>query len=249
MLTLGIYGDSFAHSKKNTRKSWIDYLQEHYDITNYGVDGSGVYWSYSKFLKTYKQFDFIIFLVTSCDRIHIKTKDLNSQWQHLHSANGCENWLNEKDQDGIPTVTDVMDRKIIKVVQDYMIYAQSREEAYEYAKLMVENIIRLKRELLIIPCFNLDWCYVPQYNGNLYDISLLDVDHYGGKDGYGIEQFGYDLRQCHLNDRNNEILANKIHSHINISMEQQSFTSLKLDRNDFTYPYNEPLSYNFTPRK
>ena len=73
MESLGIYGASFVgigsqYTAEMAAKGWPDLLKRSYNVTNYGVGGSSLYYSYKNYLNTYNKHDKCIFIVTPCGR-------------------------------------------------------------------------------------------------------------------------------------------------------------------------------------
>ena len=67
VMKIGLFGDSFAHDDKTkTGKSYIEYLNERNDfkIVAHGMSGSGMYYSYKKFLEHNKDYQKVIFITT-----------------------------------------------------------------------------------------------------------------------------------------------------------------------------------------
>ena len=59
-MKVGIYGDSHAASifdrTVNDDISYVEMMYHNYDIKNFGVGGSSLFYSYNEFLKTEKDF-------------------------------------------------------------------------------------------------------------------------------------------------------------------------------------------------
>lgn len=84
MTDIGIYGDSFALDGKH---SWINYLRKNLKskITSYGKAGTDLMFSYSNFLKNYKNHTLNIFVLTesSRDEVFLKDKSGNLVYKKL----------------------------------------------------------------------------------------------------------------------------------------------------------------------
>ena len=104
---LGIYGDSYAEPGGY---SWIDYLDKNFKCFSKG--GSSIDYSYYKFCETQKQFDEIIFVVSSFDRGSLFTLEENKP---VHLAF----YQNADIEDLKFSNTDKMDRKERKVYKKY----------------------------------------------------------------------------------------------------------------------------------
>jgi hypothetical protein len=85
-MKIGVFGDSFATETRNdqykleTNESWVNTIRQHgHDITTFGEGATSTYYSYTKFLEHYKDFDYIIFCYSSSQRIH----NLPHEYRHL----------------------------------------------------------------------------------------------------------------------------------------------------------------------
>jgi hypothetical protein len=242
MNKIAIFGDSYTVKIPDREgKSWPEHLIDLGNcITNFGISGSGVYYSYNQFIKNYEEFDTILFLVSAYSRKWIKTQVENSHYQHIPVPASCQYFLKEKNNDGSYVITNTIDRTKLQVVYDYMIYALVDEEYLTYQKLMVEQILRLRPDTILIPCFRTDISYVPNWNGyTLVDISFLDRII----KGYTFQDL-IDMRHCHLNDHNNLILAHKINDYLKSNRQEQ----FRLNINEFKSTTIDP-SKHFLIRK
>lgn len=85
--SLAIYSDSWADPlvrdpSEMDNKAWSEMLSDEYNVTNFARGGTSIYYSYQKFLETYKDFDKIIFVVTDYYRwFHlVNTPLIKSPW-------------------------------------------------------------------------------------------------------------------------------------------------------------------------
>ena len=76
-MKIGVFGDSYAAetrndpSKSETNESWVNNIRHRgHDITTFGEGATSTYYSYTKFIEHYKDFDHIIFCYSSPQRIH-----------------------------------------------------------------------------------------------------------------------------------------------------------------------------------
>ena len=93
-MSIGLFGDSFAHCKHFVHNdiisthqsmnefdsiivpampSWASMLP---DITNYAGGGTDLSWSFLNFLENHEKHDTIVFVVTGPDRITLRTDHL-----------------------------------------------------------------------------------------------------------------------------------------------------------------------------
>lgn len=240
-MKIAVFGDSFVnHELDNTSigKSWVDIVSEKHEVTNFGASGSCFQYSYELFLKEYKNFDNVIFFVTDYHRRYIKAvSDILPQVgssHMIHIPQGAENTksdikkLNLKDED-----------HYIKMIDDFRFYFDNYRNAdYELHvhNLLVKNIITLKPNALVVPCFPMSIeFFKPKdtiYTIQLAETASLDVDLTNVWLDYRC------LRKCHLCERNNIILGNKI-----LEAMDNSINYLDLDIDDFVTKLDKPTEY------
>jgi hypothetical protein len=95
---IGIYGDSFADTTENDSQifAWFNLLPEYLPnctTESYGLGGTSVYFSYNEFLRTYKNFDYVIFLVTTPNRYTKKVCNVDGRNTYFHSLQQVESYL------------------------------------------------------------------------------------------------------------------------------------------------------------
>jgi hypothetical protein len=84
-MKIGVFGDSYAaetsgHYKPESNESWVNNIRQRgHNITNFGEGATSTYYSYTKFIEHYKDFDHIIFCYSSSQRIH----NLPHEYRHL----------------------------------------------------------------------------------------------------------------------------------------------------------------------
>lgn len=75
-MKIGIFGCSFAdetlpYTLDSNLQSWSSYLRVYgYDVTNFGVKGSSVWYSYDLYCRHHNNFDLILFLETAAGRYY-----------------------------------------------------------------------------------------------------------------------------------------------------------------------------------
>ena len=144
-MKVGIFGDSFACLASNCSRElnqqgrpWMKILEENHqrNVTNFGLSGSSLYYSYQKFKKTYNQFDKIIFVGTSADRKYCPNfKSVQHVTQSLMQPI-------HKNQLGISNADH---EKII----NYYMFIHNTQEADDMKKLIVEKIKTIKGNNLL----------------------------------------------------------------------------------------------------
>lgn len=72
-MKIGIFGDSYAALRLNTKQpimdwSWVSLLNHDYDCDNHACSGTSYDWTYYQFLNHYQKYDIVIVLQTSMFR-------------------------------------------------------------------------------------------------------------------------------------------------------------------------------------
>ena len=229
-MALGIFGDSYAYHKVDhletikfisTLLSWSEYLEINHGVTltNHGMMGSSVFYSYSKFLEHHEKYDSVVFISTNPDRINIPPQYLANVDKKLtcFSAVTAEMNINSP-------LKEI--RTIASVAIEYYTHLHN-ELAYRYfANLMVADIRRICEKknikLLIIPGFTMSQLGGEEITSNHHDyetvlgqITYLENTTWGIDDASEIFKKSIDIRTCHLTDENNKILARKIADWLN----------------------------------
>jgi len=157
-LTIGIYGDSFADPKwvKNDYNAWPELLENNYNIQNYSLTGTSLWWSYDKFLETCDKIDYTIFVVTIPGRVYLEYQD--------HHIN-----LN-------PTSWPIWNGVSIGEMYFKYFYSNKRENAFQ--NFIISDLL-LYDKILLIPAFTES---MPGYPISLCYYADKETEHYGLKD-------------------------------------------------------------------
>ena len=206
-MKIGIYGDSYACMQSNCStefnqdgRPWMKILKEDFkrDVSNFGLSGSSIYYSYQKFKENYNQFDKIVFIGTSPDRKYCP--DLKST---LHIAQYFLDPIETKDLS--------IDDNEYDIIKNYYKYIHNIKEADDIKELIVEKIKSIK-------------------GSNLLYIDILEIGKINSMERLRkIVGRSRDHRWCHMSNKNNFILANKV----NNWLDGNSFL---LDVTDFEIP-------------
>lgn len=192
-MKIAIYGCSFAHEesaafKKNPGKAWAKILREDYgyNVTNFALSGTSIYWSYLQFKKTHEEFDRIIFCQTDPDR---------------HYAPNMSTYLSQHSSPStIKSQFSKLEKNELEILKMYYMFTQNKEEKEDMAELMSKEIKFKRPDVLYIESFK-----------TLQKINELDVliqERFS-------KGFPMDPRYCHMNNVNNSILALKINDWLN----------------------------------
>jgi hypothetical protein len=235
-MKIAIYGDSFGEILNNQhgKHCWVQRLKNQYpEVTLFARSGTSLFWSYELLLRTYQEFDKIIFLATQPNRLSILESPESTPW-----------FLRERlRDDNLP-----MDlRQKFKSLLDYFVYVSTDNNVVLkeslFFEMLVERISKLPVPTLIIPAFEVNYLFGPKKLG-LHNISMMEESHWGKKwnrffDRKHSIKFTlspgvlWDHRQCHMTNQNNAILFDKI---TNILPTMEQGTELTIDLADFVPP-------------
>jgi hypothetical protein len=208
-MKIGIWGDSYATrvdwaSDQRLGNSWVDWLRDWgYDLDLHAYHGTSLWYSYRSWQQLHEQYDKVIFLATAYHRVSIRDLAFTSTVSPQHL-----DWHLDQTPDPVA-------RRALAAARDYAIWAQDLEYYWQVSLLMIKEIERHTPPSLIIPCFeDLDHTSSPDRSTLssswpgpcLNRITRIDQDHFGRPDHTTIDRF-WDIRHCHINERNNLELA------------------------------------------
>ena len=180
--TIGIFGDSFGDDDwvKNDYPSWPELLANDYNIKNYSLSGTSLWYSYKHF-KKFNHHDFNIFVVTVPDRLWIPGYDY-----HVNANAGT--W---------PVVDGI---NLGEVYYNY-IYDDAREHCFH--DLMINDVLK-SDNTLVIAAFGES---IPNYPyWSLCHLAKAEQRDFGLDSWSGFN----DRRKCHLTEGNNLVVYRKI---------------------------------------
>lgn len=233
-MKIAIYGDSFGNFCLNNipgdtvdrGKAWVELLAENFDVTNFSVPGSSVFYSYDLFRKRNKEFDYNIFLVTETNRLTINTPFENFKHINVNSTDFYRN-LNLNSEE----------KKIAEGIEHYFSVIHNQDYVDTCHDLMVDNLTTINPNTIIIYGFE-NTLLRSKINSLMYlsDWELNDIVGKLRRKKYiqwqlvGDQNWSFvDYKKCHLTEENNKILYDKLIDYIN-----NKFTGvLNIDVNDF----------------
>jgi hypothetical protein len=231
-MKIGIFGDSFADDHtvwpehfKDVGPSWIDYLRDqNIEIDNYAFGGSGLYFSYEKFISNFQKYDKIIFLVTSPGRISLPDKD-----------GKCSHWYGpamvEKD---LATCVDYNKKVRLNAVRDYFMYVKNDKFDNLVHDLLIENISKKHDSILMIPSFTHSRIRSPM---PFVSISEFEAAFWNLTEILPNDKNLYDARKCHMCEENNLMVGEEVFNWVKTD-------KFNLDPKKFKTPTRE-LDYYF----
>jgi len=233
---LGIFGDSFAFtSNVDAGPTWVTYLENEFIIQNFSVPGSGIYFSYKKFMnQIYRtKYDKIIFIVSSVDRLWLGNlfKE-NSEYNYLNHIVSASEAVQYQEiiQKNFPD--NFIAKNKMLAAANYFKYIQNTEEDELATMTMLSKIKDLKPDVLFINAFNQnpDITEIVNHENSLKNIVEMENEamNLSTKDLYGLT----DKRPCHITIENNKILGTKV-------LEWLSNNKVNLRIDDFIKPSNK----------
>ena len=237
-MKIAVFGDSFAaplHKFKKDigLKSWVDHLSERYNVTNYAVEGSGLYYSLKQLTATNYLYDKIIFVITRPGRLYLDNNPILNKngHEHLNSLPMAEYTFNEyKDR------TDAESIEITKISHaaiQYFTYIQRLKYDMFVHDLQVDYIKNIRPDIILIPAFN-DSYRFHMINPCLYNITELENKHWGIPKDYSSPD---DYRRCHMSNENNLILSK-------LAEQWLQGEPVNININDFVVPADDKSFYN-----
>lgn len=233
-MKIAIFGDSFAAPLFKWKedvglKSWVDHLSEKYDVTNFAVEGSGLYYSVSQFKILHRAYDKIIFVVTAPGRLFINDNPyLKQHGEHFGSLSTAEFIFNEhKDKDNAESIELT---KIAKAVIQYYTYIQRDDYDRFVHDLQIDYISKTRPDTILLRSFN----DIYRKDTCLYDITEMENKHWGLPRLYNSP---IDARRCHMSKENNLILAG-------LAERWLQGEPVNININDFVAPADDKSLYN-----
>lgn len=195
-MKIGVFGDSFAESTSD--EIWWRYLHtlHGHEVRCFGEGGSSLVWSAKKILENYRDFEFVIWCVTSSQRITVWHRaDYREIAVHVTGSN-------------ISHPNPEMQQKI-EATRQYLIHAWDAPDNEFISECIIEKVKNTVSNMLLIPCFGpplyLD-CPDPKFN--LFTLSEMEARYYFPNTSLvQIYQAYDDLRQGHLTQSSNIKLA------------------------------------------
>ena len=238
-MKIGIFGDSDGQTAdrecNEKSNSWTNHLvninNKELDVTNYCSSGSSLYYSIKLFLQHHHNYDKIIFIVTSQQRIEIGNDFVDSMKGDFLITNlsgyfQTQMVLNEG------YLRHEFDDKVYQAAADYFIYIQNPASDDFKHQLMVEKIKSIRPDALLLSSFP---GTIANEKFSLNMISDIDTNHY--KKIWETSNIK-DYRHSHMNDENNIIFAEKIYNWIKTN-------DINLNISDFVLPADPPEYYGF----
>jgi len=228
-MKIAIFGDSFGDDYNlwpdpypGVGPSWIDYLRDqNLEIDNYSCGGSSLFYSYQRFILKYQEYDKVIFLVTCPGRISVTEGD---QSEECFNVTSVEKYLEH--------CFDVNRKIKLNAIRDYFICVKNDTFDNLVHKLLIEDISRKHKDILMIPCFahsGID-SQIP-----LIAITRFEADFWKMEEVMPWSNTAYDARKGHMCEENNLMLGQEIYGWIKTGNYNLSRVNFKTPTKEFTH--------------
>jgi hypothetical protein len=214
METLGIYGDSFAKDWKHdgkkrllSEKEWSYHLKKDFNVTNYGLPGSDVHYSYRKFLDTHFKFDKVVFVATDHGRCLNNIIEYNGLLYGMNSIITVEQFKNVNKQ-------WLSDEALLKLqaLEYYYTHIYSDIVYKDICRLMLKEIKEIRPDCILIsvlPALNQGGAMFRNYQELAVRSLKPDYLETFKKNGY-IKCNAEENVYCHLTEEINVLVAQHI---------------------------------------
>ena len=204
-MSIAIYGDSFADSGNNAQ-AWPKLLEEilNTNIDNFAVSASSAVYSYSVFLKNYKNYEKNIFVLTHSNRFSF-FDNFNHVWTtRISNINETIEHNTQRYNYNLSNV----DKKIYKNKMFEVSHYPNNQKIY--IQSIIDSLKFNDPNILLLHAFD-DFT-----KSNLKNIQSLDY-HYHFEDKNKAKYYGVEdnkLRPCHMSLKQNKEFANYLEQHI-----------------------------------
>jgi hypothetical protein len=227
-MKLGIFGDSYATALNNPTPGWVNIIAEKYDVTNFAMSGSSLYYSAELLKQHHAEFDKIILVATQPGRLEITDTSLyDTQFpkeRFIGNYTTVEQLIIYESKKTQPNNNRL---RLLNVCKDYFLYLQH----YQYEKyvqtLIINDVKTLRPDLILISGF--PESYIPESTeNNMFAITQKEDAHWSHSYRYKLRDF----RNCHMTAENNVIFADKMIAWINGE-------PVHINTDDFVTPNNK----------
>lgn len=227
-MTIGIYGDSFTKSHKQSKHfAWYTLLAEKLNTTvynyetneedTYGLGASSTFYAYKKFIKYHHLHEYNIFVASYAQK-YPKLVRLTNEEDNLvpiSGINSLEWYLTD------PSVT-AGGKELLNRIKSWFL-VNDEEYMTTAQELMLQDIERKCGKNVIILCSNIEESFCQErrekscVNFGLWDLvnlmyTEIGINHNNRERTHNEKQ---DKISCHLTETTNHVLADMIYNHIN----------------------------------
>jgi hypothetical protein len=196
-MNIAVFGDSYAEKNAGPTAWWQVLKQYGHKVTSFGEGGSSINFSAKLILKNHKDFDFIIWCMTTPGRFSIEIPGC----PEIFHTTRIMTHTGIKVSNNIPAG---IDNKIIDACQLYLKYVFDPNLENLLGKALANYFLQLIPNLMIIPCFPPPL----ETNFDLYNLATQELQQvFPNMETHKVYESWHDIRTCHLTAQNNQILA------------------------------------------
>ena len=203
-MKIGIFGDSFADDYnlwpshfEGVGPSWIEYIRDQdIEVDNFSFGGSGLYYSYEKFISNFQKYDKIIFLVTTPGRISLEHNEEYGHWYSLTQV-----------QKELKTCFEYNKNVRLNAVYSYFKYIKNNNFDNLVQDMLIERISKTHNSMLMIPSF--DHSRIQELMP-FVKISEFEASFWNLTDVLPNNENLHDARKCHMCEENNLMVGEEI---------------------------------------
>lgn len=253
-MKIAIYGDS--HGDCNYHRwqrhaphiglGWPEILSKYHTVENFSEGGTGLWYSFVKFLENNQKFDLNIFLPSQNTRFSIY---LPESKKTLHMVPGWQDGMNIRSKK-IRKDTPI-DNSILEAAAGYVDHILDYKKEEYTGKLLIKEIHNIRPNTIIIDCFRefVSYVSIDFEPIVLCDLNDMELRHWGHHWHWfrtrarAKSNMIEDFRKCHLADENNEMIAKKI-----LGCIENNENVVRLTKADFVPP-SKPITHYIFERK
>jgi hypothetical protein len=223
-MKIGVFGDSFASGEYGPL-GWASVLQTYhqYNIHNFGVSSTSLFWSYQQLIENIDNFDVIIFVATSHGRLY--WPDTSCKLHHISSPGTI--------QHAIKTNPPIHELAIFKAAEQYYLNLCNDEfDTFVHSQILTQIGKLCKKrakKLILIPAFDINIRYQSVFQCSLIAVTFKELaTQFGPNAAWRNEKHFTGGRANHMSAANNIVLAGIVNK-----LLRNTVCSVGLD--DFVY--------------
>lgn len=218
-MNIAVFGDSYAEKSSDITAWWQVLKQYGHEVTSFGEAGSSINFSAKLILEKYKDFDFIIWCMTTPGRFSIEIPGCPGIFHTTNVLTHTGVKVSDNSLSGI-------DNQIINACQLYLKYVFDPNLENLLGKALANYFLQLIPNLMIIPCFTPPL----ETNFDLYTLCTRELRQVFHKaETYRVYESWNDIRTCHLTPQNNQILAEIIANNLKLGIFSTDYSNFSFE--------------------
>lgn len=215
--SIGIFGDSYARNSLDSinSKCWNYLLAKKIGVktyANYGYGGTSFYYTYNNFLEQHSKYDIVVVAVTDPSRFHSIISLPSFGEKKIISTVGVRNIESIIKDDRLTH----SEKELLTHVKNWYL-VNSLEYVDDVQDLMINEIIRLRPDAIIIPCFSTSFSRKMHkqmkltHLHNLYQMTFIQAKSLGIDLGENKWEENKEMC-CHFTDEMNQHVAELVYN-------------------------------------